>query len=218
MSAIARPAGAVSIPASTSTVPACTALLPPVLCGHGAEAIAMAIYLVPVAALALLLRIATRTHPLFFLFTVAGTLCHELAHFFAGLLTNARPVGLTVVPRWIGRGKPNTGPGHWELGSVTFANLRWYNAAPAALAPLLILALPLAVAWWRTGVDLRYGPTDLALAFLLAPQLLSFWPSPVDWRLAARSWPWLLVGLAALLFWWGWRAHWPAFWLTLLNR
>jgi hypothetical protein len=33
----------------------------------------------------------------------------------------------------------------------------------------------------------------------LAPQFLSFWPSPVDWKLAARSWPWapllILVGL-----------------------
>jgi hypothetical protein len=195
----------------------CTALLPVVLCGHGSQAVAMTIYLVPVAALALLLRIATGAHPLFFLFTVAGTLCHELAHFFAGLVTNARPVGLTVMPRWIGRGKPNTGKGHWELGSVTFANLRWYNAAPAALAPLLILALPLAVAWWRTQSSTPYGPTDLALAFLLAPQLLSFWPSPVDWRLAARSWPWVVIVLAAGLFWWGWRANWLDHLTSLLN-
>jgi len=128
---------------------------------------------VPVGALAWLLRMAVGIHPFFFLFTVAGTLCHELAHFFAGLLTNARPVGLTVVPRWIGRGKRGSGAGHWELGSVTFANLRWYNAAPAALAPLLVLAVPLAVAWWRTRAmttgAVPYGVTDLALAFLLAP-------------------------------------------------
>jgi hypothetical protein len=198
-------------------LPQCTALLPVVLCGHGSEAIAMAIYLVPVAALALLLRLATSAHPLFFLFTVAGTLCHELAHFFAGLLTNAQPVGFTVMPRWIGRGKPNTGKGYWELGAVTFANLRWYNAAPAALAPLLLLALPLLAAWWRTQAGTRYGPPDLALAFLLAPQLLSFWPSPVDWRLAARSWPWAALALSAGLVWWGWRANWLAHVATLLN-
>jgi hypothetical protein len=188
-------------------LPACSALLPVALCGHGPAIGAVALYLVPVAALAWLLRIAVGVHPFFFLFTVAGTLCHELAHFFAGLLTNARPVGLTVVPRWIGRGKRGSGAGHWELGSVTFANLRWYNAAPAALAPMLVLAVPLAVAWWRTRAmttgAVPYGVTDLALAFLLAPQLLSFWPSPVDWRLAARSWPWLvIVGLVALA-WWG---------------
>jgi hypothetical protein len=174
---------------------------------------AMAWYLLPVAALALLMRIATGAHPVFFVFTVAGTLCHELAHFLVGLVANARPVGLTVVPRWIGRGKRGSGNGHWELGSVTFANLRWYNAAPAALAPLLVLALPLSVAWWRTHGMANaghYGPPDLALAFLLAPQLLSFWPSPVDWRLAARSWPWALIVLAATVAWWSWRAGWLA--------
>jgi hypothetical protein len=179
------------------------------LCGHGAALLAVTLYLVPVAALAWLMRIATSAHPIFFLFTVTGTLCHELAHFFVGLVANARPVGLTVMPRWIGRGKRNTGNGHWELGSVTFANLRWYNAAPAALAPLMVLALPLGVAWWRTQSS-RYGPLDLALAFLLAPQLLSFWPSPVDWRLAARSWPWAPILLAAGLAWWAWRANWLA--------
>jgi hypothetical protein len=202
--------------------PYCAALLPAVLCGHGAEALAIGLYLLPVAALALLMRIASGAHPVFFLFTVAGTLCHELAHFFVGLLANARPVGLTVMPRWIGRGKRNTGNGHWELGSVTFANLRWYNAAPAALAPLLVLALPLAAAWWRTRAmataGAHYGAADLALAFLLAPQLLSFWPSPVDWRLAARSWPWLLILAAAGLAWSIWRFAWPEPLLSLFNR
>lgn len=198
-------------------LPHCAALLsaiaPVWMCGHGAEAMAVGLYLLPVAALALLMRIATGAHPVFFVFTVAGTLCHELAHFLVGLAANARPVGLTVVPRWIGRGKRGVGNGHWELGSVTFANLRWYNAAPAALAPLLVLVLPLAVAWWRTqqiAAAGRYGPPDLALAFLLAPQLLSFWPSPVDWRLAARSWPWVVILLAAALAWWSWRAGWIA--------
>jgi len=208
-----------ALPQCSALLPA---LLPALLCGHGAQALAMALYLVPVAALALLMRIATGAHPIFFLFTVAGTLCHELAHFFVGLVANARPIGLTVMPRWIGRGKRNTGNGHWELGSVTFANLRWYNAAPAALAPLLVLALPLAAAWWRTAAMLQsgghYGVFDLLLAFALAPQLLSFWPSPVDWRLAARSWPWLLILLAAGLAWWSWREHWPQQLVTLLIR
>jgi hypothetical protein len=80
---------------------------------------------------------------------------------------------------------------------VSFANLRWYNAAPAALAPLLVLGLPFAVAWWRTRHGLVFEPLDLLLTLLLAPQFLSFWPSPVDWRLAARSWPWIPVLLVA---------------------
>lgn len=187
------------------TVLACAA---PVLCGHGAEALRIVLYLVPVTALALLLRIATNAHPVFFLFTVAGTLCHELAHFSVGLLANAQPVGLSVMPRRIGRAKRDRSQDAWELGSVTFANLRWYNAAPAALAPLLVLAGPLVAAWWRTQPGIHYGVPDLALAFLLAPMLLSFWPSPVDWRLAARSWPWVVIGAAGALAWWGWHAGW----------
>ena len=161
------------------------------------------LYLLPSAALALLLWIGSGAHPIFFVFTAAGTLCHELAHFSVGLLTNAEPIGMSVIPKRIKKPRGGQNSGHnWELGSVTFANLRWYNAAPSALAPLLVLALPFAVAWWRTRHGLVFEPIDLALAFLLAPQFLSFWPSPVDWRLAARSWPWipilLLAGLATL--------------------
>jgi hypothetical protein len=165
----------------------CAAILPAAACGFGD----ILLYLVPSAALAFLLWLVAARHPAFFVFTAVGTLCHELAHFSVGLLTNAEPTGLTILPRRRGR--------VWELGSVTFANLRWYNAAPAALAPLLVLLVPLAVAWWRTRGAWTFGPVDLALTLLLAPQFLSFWPSPVDWRLAVRSWPWLLMIIATML-------------------
>ena len=158
------------------------------------------LYLAPSLALAFLIWLLTTRHPLFFVFSVVGTLCHELAHFSVGLLLNAEPTGLSVVPRRHGR--------TWELGSVTFANLRWYNAAPAALAPLLVLALPLAVAWWRTRGGWRFGPVDLGLTLLLAPQFLSFWPSPTDWRLALRSWPWAVIGAVAACAFAGARAGW----------
>lgn len=167
---------------------ACGALAPAWMCGHAD----ILLYLLPSAALAVLIWMASGAHPFFFIFTVAGTFCHELAHFGAGLLTGAEPSGFTVIPRRAGR--------NWELGSVTFDNLRWWNAAPSALAPFLVLLLPFAVAAWRTAPGWHFRPLDLALAFLLAPQFLSFWPSPTDWRLAARSWPWLLVIAGGLVF------------------
>lgn len=171
----------------------CGAWLPAAACAAAGPALDIVLYLIPSAALALLLWIASSAHPAFFVFTAAGTLCHELAHFSVGLLTNAEPVGMSIFPRRIKRPK---GGHNWELGSVTFANLRWYNAAPAALAPLLVLLVPLGVAWWRTRGGWTFEPVDLALMFFLAPQFLSFWPSPVDWKLAARSWPWApLLGL-----------------------
>lgn len=173
----------------------CAAWLPAFACGPLAD---MLLYLLPSGALALLLWIGSGAHPFFFLFTAAGTLSHELAHFSVGLLTNAEPVGLSVLPRRIKRSGKNGGH-NWELGSVSFANLRWYNAAPAALAPLLVLGLPFLAAWWRTRHGWVFEPVDLALAMFLAPQFLSFWPSPVDWRLAARSWPWVpILALACL--------------------
>ncbi|WP_312520546.1 hypothetical protein [Massilia sp.] len=172
----------------------CSAWLPALACAQAPSILDMLLYLAPSMALALLMWIGAAAHPAFFVFTAVGTLFHELAHFSAGLLTNAEPIGMSVVPRRIKRPK---GGHNWELGSVTFANLRWYNAAPSALAPLLVLLLPLGVAWWRTRGGWQFEPLDLTLTLALAPQFLSFWPSPVDWKLAARSWPW--APLLALL-------------------
>ena len=176
----------------------CGAWLPAAACAVAGPALDIFLYLIPSAALAVLLWIASGAHPAFFVFTAAGTLCHELAHFSVGLLTNAEPVGMSVFPRRIKRPK---GGHNWELGSVTFANLRWYNAAPAALAPLLVLLVPLGVAWWRTRGGWTFEPVDLAIMFFLAPQFLSFWPSPVDWKLAARSWPWAPLLALVLACW-----------------
>ena len=159
----------------------CRAFAPDLICLNGD----ILLYLLPSAALAIVIRALARSHPFFFLFTVLGTICHELAHFVAGLATGARPASFTVIPRRVGQ--------HWELGSVMLTRVRWYNAAPAALAPLLVILLPLAVASWRTRPGWAFQPVDLAIAFALAPQFLSFWPSGGDWRLAARSWPYLIV-------------------------
>ncbi len=167
-----------------SLISSCHALAPQLVCRHAAPLI----YLTPSLLLAGVIRMLAARHPLFFIFTLAGTICHELAHFCVGVLVFARPASLTVIPRRKGQG--------WQLGSVLLTRVRWYNAAPAALAPCLILVLPWLVASWRTHEGLHFLPIDLALAFLLAPQFLAFWPSTDDWRIALRSWPMLLVGAA----------------------
>ncbi|MDB5907255.1 MAG: hypothetical protein JWP34_1369 [Massilia sp.] len=178
-----------------SFLPSCRAIAPAFACQHGD----LLLYLAPSAALAILIRMLAGSHPFFFLFTVAGTICHELAHYCVGLLTGARPTSLTVIPRRVARAGSRA---HWELGSVTLTRVRWYNAAPAALAPFLIILLPFVVAYWRTAPGWRFRLADLLIALALAPQFLSFWPSAVDWRIALRSWPYLLIiaGAGALVF------------------
>ncbi len=166
----------------------CRAVAPELLCRHSD----LLLYLAPSIGLAIVIRILAGSHPIFFLFTVAGTICHELAHFLVGFLTGAKPTSLSVIPRRTGRS--------WELGSVTLSRVRWYNAAPAALAPFLILLIPVAVAWWRTRSAWHFEWLDVAIAFALAPQFLSAWPSRVDWRIAARSWPYLFI-IAGLVWW-----------------
>jgi hypothetical protein len=174
-----------------SLLTACRALAPDYLCRHSD----ILLYLLPSVALALIIRILAATHPFFFLFTLAGTICHELMHFLMGWLTFARPGRFTVIPV--------RKAGHWELGSVTLNRVRWYNAAPAALAPVLIILIPFALAWWRTRPGWHFQPVDLLIAFALAPQFLSFWPSATDWRIAMRSWPYLFVIAGAA--WLAWR-------------
>lgn len=170
----------------------CGAWAPAWLCRHGD----MLLYLAPSVLLALLIRSLSARHPVFFVFTAAGTACHELAHFSVGLLTGARPGSFTIIPRRVGQG--------WELGSVLLTRVRWYNAAPAALAPFLVVLLPLLVAAWRTRPGWHFQWLDLALAFAVAPQFLACWPSKVDWKIALRSWPYLLITAA---LWLAWR-HW----------
>lgn len=171
----------------------CRAIAPAFACQHGD----LLLYLLPSAALAVVIRILAGKHPFFFLFTAAGTACHELAHYTVGLVTGASPGAITIIPRRKGQ--------HWQLGSVTLNRVRWYNAAPAALAPLLILFIPLAVAGWRTSPGWSFQWIDAAIAFALAPQFLSFWPSRIDWRIALRSWPALV--LLAPLAWLAWHFH-----------
>jgi hypothetical protein len=183
----------------------CHALASPLLCRY----LDIGLYLAPSLLLALLIRFLSGRHPFFFIFALAGTLCHELAHFGMGLLTAAQPRSFSIMPRRMGQG--------WELGSVTLRSVRWYNAAPVALAPFLILALPFAVAAWRTHPGWAFQWSDVLLAFLVAPQFLACWPSLIDWKIAVRSWPYVPVAAGLFLLLRQFRPEWLelAHWLPV---
>jgi hypothetical protein len=169
----------------------CHTTFPPEICAHRD----VLLYLLPPLVLAAVFRMLARRHPVFFGFYLSGTILHELAHLVVGLLTNARPVNFSVLPRR-GAGR------QWILGSVSFANIRWYNAAFVGLAPILIVLVPVIVAVFRVQFGAPYGWMDVAIAALIAPAFLSFLPSGADLLVAARSWPYA-VAIGTYL-WWVW--------------
>lgn len=67
------------------------------------------------------------------LINIPGTFLHETAHFLVGFLLNARPTSFTLIPRKAGDA--------YVTGSVGFKNIKFYNAFPSAMAPLLLLAV-----------------------------------------------------------------------------
>jgi CDP-diglyceride synthetase len=141
-----------------------------------------------------LLNQARRFFWLFSLLVLPGTICHELCHWLLGRLLGARPVRFTVIPKREGRG--------FVLGSVSFANLRWYNAFFVGMAPLLLLPAAYVLLLWRLGSNPAFGWLEGAMVFLLANLVFGAIPSWQDLRIAARS-PvgWLLLAGALA---WGW--------------
>lgn len=144
-------------------------------------------YLAPAGMIAVLMRALMHRFVLFWLLTLPGTAAHEMCHFVGGALTNAKLRGLSLWPTRFKDG--------YILGSVTFANLRWYNAALASLAPLLLLPLTLGYAYLHTLDGWHFEPWDLLRWYVLAGMMLSSWPSDIDWRLSIRSWPLVLATL-----------------------
>jgi hypothetical protein len=153
-------------------------------------------YVLAVAAALWGLRKARRFFPVFALLVLPGTLAHEGLHALLGLVLRGRPAGFTLLPRREGRG--------WVMGSVAFANIRWYNAFFIGAAPLLLLPAAYGLLVWRLGAHPVFGWPEALAVFLIANLVYASVPSWQDLRIAARS-PvgWIL--LAGLLAWgWSW--------------
>lgn len=84
-----------------------------------------------------LMRLKTSTYQNIWLsaiINIPGTILHEIMHFVVGLVLNAQPCNFSIFPK-----KNNNGD--YVMGSVSFRNITFYNAIPAAMAPLLLLAI-----------------------------------------------------------------------------
>lgn len=149
------------------------------------------LYLGALAGVLWLMHQARRSFWLVSLLALPGTFCHEVCHWVVGQVMNGQPVRFSVIPRREGRG--------YVLGSVHFANLRWYNAFFIGMAPLLMLPLAYGLFLWRLGARPVLGWPEAAMVYLLANLVFGSVPSWQDVRIAARSpigWLLLAAGLA----------------------
>lgn len=134
-------------------------------------------------------------HPTAFaLIALPGTAAHELSHYIAGKLLGAKPASMSLLPKPLGDGR-------WELGSVGFTNLKWWNAPWTAMAPMLLapLALALVLLWaypaWAAG-DFLIAAIAL---YVCATVLQASWPSDRDFEVAFPGL--LIIGVVVYCLW-----------------
>lgn len=152
-----------------------------------------------------MLMLFQRLRGIFWLFSIVilpGTFFHELCHLCVGGVFGGKPRNFTILPRREGRA--------YVMGSVTFAQVRWYNAFFMGMAPLLLLPAAYGLLSWR----LQGGPTpgwvEVLWLYLIANLVYASLPSWQDLRVAARS-PigWLLLASAAGYGWYRYQAAKP---------
>ena len=126
----------------------------------------------------LLSRLCRRMTRLSILFALPGTVLHEAAHWCVGLLLGAQPRQWTVIPQIQQQ--------HIRLGQVSFARLRWWNALPVGLAPLMLL--PIGV-WLvlSAGQGALLHPLTISRGYLALQCCAGCCPSRTDLAHAGRS-------------------------------
>jgi hypothetical protein len=149
----------------------------------------VSLHAIALLAISLMLLWLRRWPLLFALFVWPGTVAHELLHFFAGWITGAKPVSLSIIPH-------RNPEGGWVLGSVAFARLRWWNSLPVGLAPLALLpsggVLFIHSMFWPLLSLQGAGIKLVAVQCLIAG-----WPSPRDWSHAMMGL--LMAGMILLM-------------------
>ncbi len=130
-------------------------------------------YFTAVIAIAALLH-RLRGMPRFFsLASLPGTVGHELLHFLVGTLALARPVKVSLIPKFHRDGSAT-------LGYVMFSNIRWYNALWVGFAPLLALPAALMLVYYRSSQIPPLSALEFAWAYVAASLAYSCLPSRAD--------------------------------------
>jgi hypothetical protein len=130
-------------------------------------------YLAVVIATASLLHYLRRMPRFFSLVSLPGTVGHELLHFLVGTLALARPVKVSLLPKFHRDGSAT-------LGYVMFSNIRWYNALWVGFAPLLATPAALWLVYYRSLQIPPLSPWELAWSYVAASLTYSCLPSKAD--------------------------------------
>lgn len=110
------------------------------------------------------------------LVNIPGTFLHESAHFLVGLILNAYPTRFDLFPKKSGDS--------YVMGSVGFRNIQFYNAVPAALAPLLLLIAGYYFnVWFFENVEITYI-SYIGYVFLQTVIIENAVPSTTDFKVA----------------------------------
>ncbi len=155
-------------------------------------------YLAVVIATAAILHYMRHMPRFFSLVSLPGTVGHELLHFLVGTLTLAKPVKVSLIPKFHRDGSAT-------LGYVMFSNIRWYNALWVGFAPLLALPFAFWLIYFRAAQIPPLAPGELAWSYVAASLVYSCLPSKADLDIVVSK-PFglaLYVMLAATIAWYG---------------
>jgi hypothetical protein len=153
-------------------------------------------YLTVVVVAAALLH-HLRGMPRFFsVVSLPGTVGHELLHFLVGTLTLAKPVRVSLIPKFHRDGSAT-------LGYVMFSNIRWYNALWVGFAPLLALPAALWLVYYRSAQIPPVSLRELAWSYVAASLTYSCLPSKADVHIVMSKPAGLIayLGSTSLLLW-----------------
>lgn len=132
----------------------------------------------------------------FWMLTLPGVILHELAHWIAALVSFGEPGPPNLFPQRIRKGV-------WAFGHVQCRNVRWWNGWLIGLAPLSLVPLG---AWFiafgsRLVEASGWSVWVVVCVFLAGECFVDAWPSPPDWRIAAKSWPVFGILAGFVLYW-----------------
>ena len=107
---------------------------------------------------------------------IPGTFLHEMSHFLVGFFLNAYPTSFNLLPKKEGD--------NYVMGSVGFRNVRFYNAVPAALAPMFLLVVGYHFnQWFFSNIKITYV-SYISYVLLQTIIIENAVPSSTDFKVA----------------------------------